>query len=387
MRREMKVSVSVALSLMLGFILLSSLSTVSTANAGIAAPVQSGKTIQPEQQVIARVTVRNEQEMDRLLAVGVDLLDQRTGDDFYLLTTFEKSEQLSRQGYPVTLLYVRGLDFHGTWKSLEAPAGDCTYSIDVTQQIVTGNGGVGEFELTTGPDCEWVIISDAAWLRVNGNSQGTGSATIGVTIDMNQTSFNRVGHIFIAGNVYTVLQGATFDDVPLTHPFYTQIGRISALGITQGCGNDNFCPDIPVARDQMAALIVRSLGEFNPPTPAMQRFTDVPPSNIFYNFVDRLAVLGITSGCSPTTYCPADGLTREQAAAFIIRALGETNPPTPPAQRFADVPPSSSFYAYVDRLAALQITGGCSANPPLYCPLSPVTRGQTAVFLVKAFDL
>src|SRR5262245_36176495 len=103
---------------------------------------------------------------------------------------------------------------------------------------------------------------------------------------------------------------------------------------------------------------MRTLGEFDPPTPASRRFNDVPPSNIFYNFIDRLAALQITLGCTPdhTMYCPSSPVTREQMAAFMIRALGEFNPPTPPSQRFNDVPPSNIFYNFIDRIAVRGIT-------------------------------
>ena len=59
------------------------------------------------------------------------------------------------------------------------------------------------------------------------------------------------------------------------------------------------------------------------PTPPTQRFTDVPPANVFYNFIDRMAVLNITQGCAtnPLRYCPADSVTRAQMAAFLVRAF------------------------------------------------------------------
>ena len=62
----------------------------------------------------------------------------------------------------------------------------------------------------------------------------------------------------------------------------------------------------------MAAFIMRGLGEFNPPTPPGQRFNDVPPENVFYNSIDRIAVLNITLGCTPDhlMYCPGDSVTR-----------------------------------------------------------------------------
>jgi len=61
--------------------------------------------------------------------------------------------------------------------------------------------------------------------------------------------------------------------------------------------------------------------------------------------------------------------------------------PAPATPSFNDVPPSHPFFQYIEALKASGITGGCSANPPLYCPDSPLTRGQMAVFLSKALGL
>jgi hypothetical protein len=76
-------------------------------------------------------------------------------------------------------------------------------------------------------------------------------------------------------------------------------------------------------------------------------------------------------------------------AAFIIRALHQPgySPPQPSSQRFDDVPPSNVFYAFIDEMAVRGITFGCSASPPLYCPSASVTRAQMAAFLVRAFGL
>src|SRR4029079_1656207 len=151
-------------------------------------------------------------------------------------------------------------------------------------------------------------------------------------------------------------------DVAPNNVFLTEIGKLSARGVTVGCGNGNFCPTLATPREQMAAFIIRALGEFDPPEPASQRFSDVPPTNVFYRFIDRLAARGITQGCGGGNYCPGAAVTREQMAALIMRALGELNPPTPQTQRFADVPPSNIFYAFIDRLAARGITLGCGTN-------------------------
>lgn len=120
-----------------------------------------------------------------------------------------------------------------------------------------------------------------------------------------------------------------------------------------------------------------------------QRFNDVPPGNQFYNFIDRLAALGITVGCTPDhlSYCPSSPVRRDEMSAFIMRGLSEFNPPPPMTQRFNDVLPANVFYNFVDRLAQLGITVGCTPDHLMYCPGNSVTRGEMAAFLVRAFDL
>ena len=61
--------------------------------------------------------------------------------------------------------------------------------------------------------------------------------------------------------------------------------------------------------------------------------------------------------------------------------------PAPGTARYTDVPTTHAFFQYVEALAAAGITSGCSASPPQFCPDAPVTRGQMAVFLAKALGL
>jgi hypothetical protein len=52
---------------------------------------------------------------------------------------------------------------------------------------------------------------------------------------------------------------------------------------------------------------------------------------------------------------------------------------------FSDVPCSSGFARWIEELVLRGITVGCGGGN--YCPASPVTRGQMAVFLVATFSL
>jgi hypothetical protein len=51
-------------------------------------------------------------------------------------------------------------------------------------------------------------------------------------------------------------------------------------------------------------------------------FRDVPDGSTHAAGIDYLAEAGITSGCTATTFCPNDNLTRAQMGTFLYRASG-----------------------------------------------------------------
>lgn len=59
------------------------------------------------------------------------------------------------------------------------------------------------------------------------------------------------------------------------------------------------------------------------PAPAVATFpNDVPTTHPFFRFVEALARAGITSGCGPGSFCPDSPVTRGQIAVFLSVALG-----------------------------------------------------------------
>jgi VCBS repeat protein/S-layer family protein len=198
----------------------------------------------------------------------------------------------------------------------------CMVTLDRDHQSFAGNGGTGAVNITS--SCDWTASTTSTFITITSGSSGTGNGTVQYSVAANAGSTIRSDTITIAGQTFTVYQGINFLDVPSDHLFYNQIGKLSARGITVGCGGGNFCPEAIVTREQMAVFIIRGIGEFNPPTPGSQRYDDVPPTNVFYNFIDRMGALGITSGCSamPPLYCPSVTVTRGQMAVFLVTAFG-----------------------------------------------------------------
>ena len=58
-------------------------------------------------------------------------------------------------------------------------------------------------------------------------------------------------------------------------------------------------------------------------------FADVPRSNAFYRFVETLLHHFVTAGCTPTQYCPLTPTTREQMAVFVVVARDAAGDPPP----------------------------------------------------------
>ena len=111
-------------------------------------------------------------------------------------------------------------------------------------------------------------------------------------------------------------------------------------------------------------------------------FADVPRSSLFYRFVERILHHGITSGCSATQYCPLFATTREQMAVFVLVAKdGPGNfPPASTTPIFIDVPASCPFCRWIEELARRNVVAGCGGGN--YCPTAPVSREQMAVFVL-----
>jgi hypothetical protein len=91
---------------------------------------------------------------------------------------------------------------------------------------------------------------------------------------------------------------------------------------------------------------------------------------------------------------PNNNLTRGQLAKIVSEAAQYTE--TPVAQLFEDVPPSDPFYLWVERVGSRGIVGGYPCGGPFepcqppgnrayYRPANNVTRGQTAKIITNTF--
>jgi len=182
--------------------------------------------------------------------------------------------------------------------------------------------------------------------------------------------------------------GGSFADVPSTGPFYRFVETLLHAGVTGGCGGADYCPGTATTRDQMSVfvLIAKEGAGFLPPACTTPIFGDVPASSPFCRFIEELSRRGVVSGCGSNRYCPADPVTREQMAVFVLRTLDPAlRPPVCTTPLFDDVPAGSPFCRWIEELARRGVVTGCGGGN--YCPSAAVTREQMGVFITATFGL
>jgi hypothetical protein len=109
----------------------------------------------------------------------------------------------------------------------------------------------------------------------------------------------------------------------------------------------------------------RALAEIHSP-PAV--FTDLSPTAAYANDVDVLAADGIVSGCSATTFCPSNSVTRAQMAVWVVRSIftalngaaQANNFSYPTTACFSDVGSSNPSFQWIQKACQLGLvaTGG-----------------------------
>jgi putative N-acetylmannosamine-6-phosphate epimerase len=188
----------------------------------------------------------------------------------------------------------------------------------------------------------------------------------------------------VTEKTYTItVNRAIFSDVSPVHPFFEEIEQLVALGITTGWPDGTFRPTLPVTRQAMAAFLFRAF-DLETPDISEPTFTDVPEGHPFFEEIEALAASGITTGWPDGTFRPSNSVSRQAMAAFLYRALGLIDlGVTIPT--FSDVPTDHPYFKEIEALAATGVTTGWPDGT--FRPDLSVTRQAMAAFLIRALEL
>jgi hypothetical protein len=220
------------------------------------------------------------------------------------------------------------------------------------------------------------------------------------------------GYVVAVGSYTSVAVGLTmvqefgpisFTDVPPDNTFHPFVQCLACRSILSGYHDGTFRPNASLTRGQLAK-IVSNAARFADRIEG-QTFQDVPPSNTFYEQIERMASRGVIGGypcggeaepCGPENkpyFRPNANATRGQISKIVSEAKGYTDPAG--TQIFQDVPPSNPFYTWIQGLGSRGIMGGypcggasepCgTGNKAYFRPKNNATRGQTSKIVANAF--
>lgn len=219
-----------------------------------------------------------------------------------------------------------------TFTAVQAASG-CAFTTNLPNTMLGSAASTSALTVTTIPACAWTAVAYPSWITFPGAFVGTGNGSVPVSVAENTTTLPRTGVIVVGGQVLQITQQrattpsltAPFSDVPLSYDFANHITLLKQNAITSGCTATSYCPNDPVTRGQMAVFLIRgrlglSAGQTFPFAHS-DFFTDVPSTSAFYAFIQKMRELAITSGCTATSYCSEASTTRGQMAAFLIRTF------------------------------------------------------------------
>jgi subtilisin len=171
--------------------------------------------------------------------------------------------------------------------------------------------------------------------------------------------------------------------VPAGSPFYTFVQCLACQNIVGGYSDGSFRPGANVTRGQLAKFVSNAAGYDDDIPPTQQTFTDVPPSNPFWLFIERVAAHGVVGGYADGTFSPRANLPRAQVGKFASNAADYQDAIPATRQTFGDVPHSDTFWLFIERVYVHGVVGGYSDGT--FHPTANVTRGQTSKFISNTF--
>ncbi len=299
-------------------------------------------------------------KLDSLGAYPVAVAGVDVGDDLYAF------------GYPAQSPYDgEDLIYCAGASGQDALVGSRSLVCDMT----AGASGGPWLHGTTNPATTAGSVASVSSYRINGDDHLYGPVFDGSTKVVYDKAkavtpdASGIDHHIVTGGAsltpFTDINGSTFR---------ADIEWLYLQDITRGCAPTLFCPTADVTREQMAAFLVRA---FDLPASSTDYFTDDETSTMEAE-INALRAARITTGCAVAKYCPKANVTREQMAAFLVRALAL---PAATTDYFVD-DETSTFEADINALAKAGITTGC--DPTHFCPRSNVSREQMAAFLHRA---
>jgi hypothetical protein len=87
----------------------------------------------------------------------------------------------------------------------------CTVTLQPDDEAFGVAGGAGRFDVTAAPNCDWTVVSNAAWITITDPAGGfaTGTRRVSYTVAANTAVAARTGTMAVGGQTFVVTQAGT----------------------------------------------------------------------------------------------------------------------------------------------------------------------------------
>ena len=153
-----------------------------------------------------------------------------------------------------------------------------------------------------------------------------------------------------------------YSDVSESNVHAAAIRRLTDDGILYGCGEGAFCPDSSVTRAQMATIVIRLLhGADHESPPATGTVSDVNSAHLHAPAIEELVAEGLAPMCGANQFCPDRPVTREEMASFLVLARYRGVAQIAPLGTYKDVSTQNEHAMAIEVLRREGVTYGCEA--------------------------
>jgi hypothetical protein len=181
------------------------------------------------------------------------------------------------------------------------------------------------------------------------------------------------------------LRSSYFDDVTERWAWaVNEIDYLYELGVVKGTGGRMYTPAANIQRGDFMLMLARAYqleGDFD------DNFADVPADSYFYEAIGIAKALGIAKGVGGDRFAPNDPITRQDMMALVERTLRAIGNPLPEGgdADLAPFPDRDTIYDYAVLPAATLVKSGIikGTNLGLLNPLGYTTRAEMAVVVCR----
>jgi hypothetical protein len=172
-----------------------------------------------------------------------------------------------------------------------------------------------------------------------------------------------------------------FSDVSASYWGYDAISSLSGKEIVSGYPDGTFKPDGQITRAEFVTLVVKALN-LKPNASQTPTFTDVNPSDWFYQTVETAVYSGLVKGYG-NSFNPNQLVTRQEMSIILVNALGQQEEAMTNMNAKTNFTDDASIFAWSRGFVAVAVKDSLIKGYPdgSFSPQGDATRAEACAMV------